>query len=285
MIGRARTHGAITIVNALRTGIGAAIGVDLPVEVVARPTAPAPADRIAPGSSDTPIVRAAIRAARRDAGAGAPAAVALRVRSEVPPACGLKSSSAVAVAVYLAVLRSSGADPSAEPAARAVAEAARAAGQSATGAFDDNLAAADGGLWVTDNRRDRVLRHDPPERELSVVLWIPPGTHPPSPTLAEALQDEGPSPAVALALAGRAWEALEANAAEVEARLGLPPTDRPALRARGALAAGVSGLGPARAVVVPTDRARTIAEFLADRPGSVRTVGLAEASDAGTERA
>ena len=272
MIGRARTPGAISILNALRTGIGGATGIELPVDTEVELRPGRSEDSFDPEGSDTPIVRTAVDWVRRSYAQGVPAAVAVRIRSEVPARCGLKSSSAVAMGVLAAAARAFGADPPTMTLASAAAARSREIGQSATGALDDNLATSGTGIWITDNRRDAVLRHDPTPPGYRVVLWIPPGSHRPSPEWAARLSDPEPSAAVPLALAGYPFEALEQNGREIEERLGLPPTDRAALKARGATASGVTGLGPARAVVAPFGRVAGIAEFLGTLPGEVRIV-------------
>ncbi|MFI5415657.1 MAG: shikimate kinase, partial [Candidatus Lutacidiplasmatales archaeon] len=275
MIGHARTTGAISIVNALATGVGAAIGVELWAEAEVEL---GPSERqegsvsVTPVESDTPLVRACAAGSKTAFARETTPSVKVRIQSEIPQRSGLKSSSAVGTAVVLAMARALGSDPSAEQAARRCAESARQIGQSATGAFDDCLASCTAGISITDNRTDRLLRVDPLVESLVTVLWIPPGAHPPSPEIAHRFQGMDPGPAVSLVLAGRPWEAMEANSEMLERVFGFDGSFRPALHRLGARAVGVSGLGPAWAVVVPPDRAGAVSDFLSASAGVVRTV-------------
>ncbi|MCI4366718.1 MAG: shikimate kinase, partial [Thermoplasmata archaeon] len=224
--------------------------------------------------SDTSTTRRFLEHLLQDGAPSAGMDLTVRIRSEVPPSIGLKSSSALGTALVLALADARGASVSTEAAARRSAEIARAIGQSATGAFDDCMASVSSGAWITDNRTDRVLRHDRIAHGLEVVLWIPPGQHAPSTELIDRFHPAPAGPATRLALAGRTWEALESNGRAVEEALGLSPTGADDLRAVGAIAAGVTGMGPARAIVAPTNRIDAIVRHLDGRPGEVRRVGF-----------
>jgi shikimate kinase len=273
--GRARTSGAISIVNALFDGVGGAIGVDLAMEVevdlVERGGSPGHV-LIDPSDSDTSTVRRFLDRLLQEGAPSGGIDLTVRIRSEIPPAVGLKSSSALGTALVLALANARGVALGPEAAARRSAEIARAIGQSATGAFDDCMASVSSGAWITDNRTDRVLRHDPIANGLEVALWIPPGQHAPSTELIDRFHLAPAGSARTLALAGRTWEALESNGRAVEGALGLSPTGADGLRAVGAIAAGVTGMGPARAIVAPTDRLDAIVRHLDGRPGEVRRV-------------
>ena len=166
-----------------------------------------------------------------------------RYRSEIPVGCGLEDSSALGTALTLAVARAKGNEPTAEAAAHDGMRIAREIGQSATGAFDDCMASVLPGIWITDNRTDAILRHDPVPPGLEVVVSIPGAS---SPVAVIDRFRATPGKATVLALGGRPWEALEANGRAVELALGTAPLDLEEVRALGAVASpGVSGLGPA----------------------------------------
>lgn len=248
---------AITIVNALPTGVGCAIGIDLPVHVrvsmeEGRRTGPLAVT----GRDASPVVVATVRAAVAAWVAPEIAHAQVEVESNIPPRVGLKSSSAVASAAGRAVASAGAATPTALDIARLSARASRAVGVSATGALDDALAGVQGGFVVTDNSADRPLLTQPGPVDLGVAVWVPAGEHPPSPSLRERFRAEraGSDVAVAHALAGAFWPAMAANSEIVERVLGYPYAPLRARFAReGAVGAGVSGLGPALAVVSPTD--------------------------------
>ncbi len=284
MIGRARTGAAVTVLNALFDGIGAAVAIDLGLEArvtVYDGAAGGPRNSVRPASSETPLVRATLEAARRAYRIEPTSSVALELDSEIPWSVGLKSSSAVGGAVLLAAARAVGHPASPEAIARRAAEVARGIGQSATGALDDALACLSPGLWAADTRSGEILLRAPaPEAE--VVLSIPPGTHPPSPALAARLRGRGPANGLELLRSEGPWKAMEATSRALEPLLGVEVPDRTALREAGALATTVSGLGPTVAIFVPVGGAAPVLDRLTGRPGQRLVRGLRREGSAGS---
>ena len=260
MRGVATGRAAVSVVNALPLGVGAAVGIEWPARTIAvleasRDRRDAPT--VLPRRSATAVVRAAARTALERYGSGGPARVRLTVRSTIPVARGLKSSSAVTTSVALATARAGGVDPAPEEIARLAAEVGMATGVSATGAFDDALAGLVPGGVVTDNRRNVELRGLDIDPELAVALWIPGRRHPRSPKLRDRFRREHrlARRAVEAALAGDWTAAMLANTAVVEKVMGYRYDRLHALASRhGAVAAGVTGLGPAFAVLAPRRR-------------------------------
>lgn len=257
MTGIARTSGAITIANALPTGVGCAVGIGLyaeaRVELSTDPSATTPA-LVVPRESHTPVVEASLRTAVARYYPERGAVARLSLRSDVPVARGLKSSSAVSTAVLLAVAKEARRKPTALEIGKMSAEVGRQAGVSATGALDDALAGLEPGLVVTHNIRGEVLRRAPLDPSLGVALYIPPRSHPPSPNLRSAFEREKESGGLAAraAIDGDWPKAMRLNTELVERTMGYAYGElRDRLRSHGAVASGVSGLGPALAVVAP----------------------------------
>ena len=288
MHGVGRAYAAVSIVNALSTGVGCALGIDLAVTAEATILPGFASDPSTPGMGGedrSPLIDAAVAEAMtafvHDPGASA----TVVVWSDVPVAKGLKSSSAVASAVVAAVAHAANTSPSRIEVARASALAGRRAGVSATGAFDDALAGLSSGFVVTDNHRQTLLRSRAADPHWEVGVLLPQGTHPPSPVRASAFaarNAEGRR-AVDAALAGRFWDAMDRNSRLVEETMGY---DRARLRARlraaGALGSGVSGLGPAFAAVAPSDRMSEVLEVLRQEEGEVRRARLLRAVGEGS---
>lgn len=278
MRGVGTARGAVTIVNALPLGVGAALGIGLEVsaEVAVEPSVRGSEEiTVSPRGSATPVVLAAARAAVAKYLPERPVSVDLRVSSAIPPSQGLKSSSAVASAVAGAVARAAGAPAPALEVARLSAEVGRRSGVSATGAFDDALAGLERGVVVTDNHDDRLLARFEVADDLLAVVWVPKGRHPPAPSLREAFSGRTveAQAVVDLALSGAWPEAMERNSALVEQVLGYPYAGlRSACRQAGALAAGVSGLGPAFAVLTAPAAAPAIVDRLGGRDGRILQV-------------
>jgi shikimate kinase len=272
--------GAITLVNALPTGIGCAVAISLPVraEIELRPVEGTAAHRLRiERDSDSELVRETLSRALTRFAPGQFFSGELKVESRVPPQKGLKSSSAVTGAVLQAISNALRRPQAVDGLARFAADIAQEIGLSATGAYDDCLAAVRGGLAFTDNATRTSLRAAPFDFDRRVALWIPPGTHAPSTGFRDRARSraaEGRA-AVEAARAGRWAEAMALNSALVE---GLMEYDYREVRAEvlrlGATACGVSGMGPALAALVPRAALGAVVAHFASGSGQVLEVGL-----------
>lgn len=270
----------MTIVNALPTGIGSAVGIDLRAraEVELHPAGSHGKWEVRVAeAARTPLVITSLTEALRRFAPGSSGTGELSLHSDIPPARGLKSSSAVSTAVVLAVARATDAEVAALDVARLSAAVSRSAGVSATGALDDALAGLSPGVVVTDNRSEELLKSYPIGSELGVALYISPAMHRPSPEWREAFRaeaDRGRS-AVAHALEGDWAGAMTENTELVERVVGADYTGiREELRRRGAIASGVSGMGPAFASIGPHPLLPRILEALPGSYGERRTVAF-----------
>ncbi len=164
---------AVTVVNAMATGKGAAIGINL--------RAVAHAEIVDEGIlanihvrgreyGDTKLIEEIVKLMRMRTGQDF--GVKLWIHSDIPPAKGLKSSSAVANAVIFELANKLGLQISEEELVKLGVEAAKRAGVTLTGAYDDACASHFGGLVFTDNRRMEILKKtDIPG--LPVLLLVP----------------------------------------------------------------------------------------------------------------
>ncbi|MGD0588188.1 MAG: shikimate kinase [Thermoplasmata archaeon] len=260
MKGSARTTGAITIVNALPTGVGCAVGIELRAAAqvaVNRSTSSGPPILEIPPEARTSVVEESLRSGLTKYLPESGISVQLSLSSEIPVARGLKSSSAVSTAILLACARAAGRDPTALEIGLLSAEAGRRAGVSATGALDDALAGLEPGFVLTDNARGEIRGRAEVEPTWGVVLYVPAHAHPPSPNLLSAFSEEhAAGELVSRAANGGDWfTAMRLNTQLVERAMGYSYEGiRDRLRSHGALASGVSGLGPTLAAIAPTDR-------------------------------
>lgn len=272
MTGVGRAGGAGTIVNAFATGRGAAFGLDWRVR--AR-VAPARATGVWNGRRKlTPAeARLATETARCVLGRlGRRERLRIDVESEIPPKRGLKSSSAVAVAVARAVLAHVGARMSDVKLLELVADAAVRSGTSLTGALDDAAACLWGGVVFTDNDRRRVLGRGRLPPDLVALVHVPRRT-----LLTGSLRRRHFRPVSELvATAWRLARRGEYRDAMLLNTLAYAPLLRTATDftfqalARGAAAAGLSGKGPAEIALV---RRAEIRDYR-DLAGSFRRVPL-----------
>jgi len=252
MRARAVAHGAISVVNAIPAGKGAALGVGLRVEAdveldgSGRVRLRDPARAIDGGRLPRLVAQRALEAF---GGRGLGALV--DVSSEIPPSRGLKSSSAVAVAVALAASEALGAEVSDEELLKLAAEACKEAGVSITGALDDAAACLLGGLVAADCMGMKLVMRQELPRELRALIMVPRRMRPKSLVPLDRMRAfrRHAEAAFQLTLQGFWQPAMILNGLICSIALGEPLL--PALEAieRGALAAGISGTGPAIAAI------------------------------------
>jgi len=251
-LSRARVHGAVSIVNAMANGLGAALGVGLRVEASCR-LVEKPVFRIRSGGrllKSGSLPEKVCRLILRDYGLQKGCEV--NVYSEIPARKGLKSSSAVSSAVALACLKEVTGEAELMEAVKYSVEASIQTGVSATGAFDDASACLLGGMVVTNNFERKLIARRIVDNSLRVIILIPPGGMLSGRVDTSLFKPVEPLMRLAhrLALNGEEWLAMTLNGLAVSTALSLDA--KPALEAlkNGAIAAGVSGKGPAVAAVV-----------------------------------
>lgn len=253
MRGKGLSHGAGTIVNAIANGRGAAFGLDLRTEAEVELDSSGLVDVRIEGfeGEGTELAERCVRnvldrMARRE-GYGAK----VTTRSQIPVSRGLKSSSAAANAVVLATLDALGEELDPLRAIRIGTKSAIEAKVSVTGAFDDACASLLGGVVLTDNRTERVLRRDTLPESLKAVIHVPGFQVRKGSLPLDRFRTVSPASEAAFERArrGRYKEAMVINSLACASALGLSmePTFK-ALEA-GAYAAGLSGTGPATVVL------------------------------------
>lgn len=249
MIGDAGCRGAATIVNAIPTGRGAAFGITL--EVDARVELLDDERIIVDGPTEgIGLVQGCVGAVLRAKGA-AHRGARVRLWSDIPISRGLKSSSAASNAVVLATVRATGSKAEDMWVVSTAVDESLKAGVTVTGAFDDASACYFGGAVVTDNRERRILARGRMDPSLSVIVHVPEGRIPKSSVKG---LDFGPAradseKALSHALAGEYARAMEINSKACSKVLGLSEEVAELARASGAVAAGLTGTGPATVVL------------------------------------
>ena len=271
MIGKAACKGAATIVNAIATGRGAAFGITLEVDAVVE-LEKATGDIILQGSDEGQgLVAGCVRATAKKVLGAKDVRGEVHVKSEIPISRGLKSSSAVSNAVVLATTRALGADlPDMDIVLTGIEESVRA-GVTITGAFDDASACYFGGAVVTDNRSFTILHKGNLDPDLEVVLHVPDRK-----ITKASVKGLDFSPirkevekALDLALRGDYLRAMELNSRAYAKVLDVSEDVAELARKKGALAAGISGTGPATAIVCDRAQVGEILNALQKTEGSV----------------
>jgi len=243
--GYGRASSALTVVNAFATGKGAAVGIELWTEARVRVTSDGIRGRIfvrGKELSDFRLIRATLEVMREFI--GEEFGIDFEITSEIPLGKGLKSSSAASNALVLAILDAFKMELEPLEVIRLGVEASRKAGVTLTGAFDDAAASLLGGLCITDNKRDELLKREEVEAEPAVLL-LPDET-----LLTEELRGRDFSPIAEyveevflMALRGKWKRALTLNGLLYASFLGHGV--EPILAALPYGHAGLSGKGPA----------------------------------------
>jgi shikimate kinase len=264
---RAIVHGAVSIVNAIATGKGSALGISLKVTAEAE-LQTGHGLRFISGSNEDRLVQNIIQKTMPNEIIQGNM-ISIKVDSEIPIGYGLKSSSAVSNAVALAcsqLAREAEIDDNAilDAAARSSLEAK----VSLTGAYDDATACYFGGFTVTDNYSRRLIRKDRAPENLYAIIMLPSnplrGQIHKLRHLSDLFID-----AFMLAESGQYWKAMKLNG--ILASSALSSSYAPMLEAieHGALSASISGNGPSVAAIGYEDRIEKISEALSQFEGRI----------------
>jgi shikimate kinase len=267
MEGRAVAPAAGTVLNALANGYGSAFAIDAYTEATVEldgsgtftgEVAEAP-------DADTALIERCVERVVERFGDGQGGHV--RTESEVPMAAGLKSSSAAANAAVLATLDALGAVEELEriEACRLGVEAAREAGVTVTGAFDDASASMLGGVTVTDNTDDELLRRD--ERDWDVLVYTPDERAFSADADVSRCEKIAPMADVVheLAMDGDYERAMGVNGFAFCAALGFP--SEPIVEAMPDAAASLSGTGPSYTAVGDRETLQRLEDIWNERDG------------------
>jgi len=269
MSGKGLSHGAGTIVNAIANGRGAAFGVDLRTEAEVELDSSGIIDvRIEGFEGEGPelaerCVRNVLAKTAKDEGYGAK----VTTRSQIPISRGLKSSSAAANAIVLATLDALGVKFDPIKAIKIGTKSAIEAKVSVTGAFDDACASMLGGVVITDNRTERLLKRDRLPEGMKAVIHVPPFQVRKGSLPLERFKAMAPAAQAAFERAkkGEYKEAMIINSLACTSALGLSMEPTYKALAAGAYAAGLSGTGPATVILVEEGRLHSITSLFEDK--------------------
>jgi shikimate kinase len=274
MIGRAISYGAVTIVNAIACGLGAALAVKLWTEAIVRLTNnPGKIEgRIISEPCENPrlmveTVKRVLSYLNLDNFYGA----YVETRSNIPIAKGLKSSSAAANALTLATLAALNKKVDDLTIVKLGVKAAINAKVTITGAFDDACASYFGNIVVTNNKTMKVLKFLDVNEEYGVLIHVPQEkkyTASVNAKEAEAISREIKA-IHKLALKGDYWTAMNLNGLAYSAVFGYNPKIALDALQKGAIAAGLSGTGPAVAAIVPKEKVDLVHDVWQKYGGSI----------------
>ena len=258
-------HGAISIVNAVATGFGSALGISLEVkaELV---TEKGTGITYEPGTENKMVKYIINSVLPKDF--TKKMNLKVMISSQIPRGVGLKSSSAVSCAVALACTGLLEKRKSDLEILDIATEAALNAKTTITGAYDDSAACLYGGFVTTDNFGRKVLKRNSCAEDIVAIIYLPQKIRSGSiyklKLMADLYQD-----AFNLASSGQYWKAMNLNGVlgssilledYLPARLALE---------NGALAASLSGNGPAVAAVAYKENVNGITSAFKSLPGNM----------------
>jgi len=264
--GEARVHGAGTVINAIATGKGAAFGLGLETSAVVELNDSGKIEVRMEGLKGEDDMLAAlcartiIDAYAEGEGSGA----RVTTTSNIPVSKGLKSSSAAANAVVLATLNALDAEIDRMEAVRIGVKCAIEAGVSVTGAFDDACASMLGGLVITDNKTNEIIKRQAMPEELVALIHVPQRQIRKKGLPLDRMRGLAGVIDVAYqkVLVGKWQEAMLINSLAYSAALSLDPVMTVDAMLQGATAAGLSGTGPATVILVKERRLKAVREAL-----------------------
>lgn len=272
--GAASACGSATIVNAIATGKGSAFGVELRVrancELTNRPGEIV--GRVADDPSESArLIEICARKVLEHFELEQTYGARVQTRSKVPIAVGLSSSSAAANATVLATFAALGKKPKPKLVLNLGIDAAFEASVTITGAFDDAAASLFGSGVVTDNTKRRLLRRFKLDPKLAVLIYVPPMKFHTSRIDMAKIKPLRRSVEVAhdQALRGNVLGALTLNGLLYSGALGYDPKIALDALAAGALAAGLTGTGPAVVAIAKPARVKDIKRAWRGKPGVI----------------
>ena len=236
------TYGGISVINAIPAFLGGTIAIDLKARIIIslnNESKKCPYNEFVNFITNYTLKRWNLDLSYND--------LCINVISEIPPTSGLKSNSAIASGLIYGLAIALGIKISPIDAARIAAEATKMHGSSITGAFDDAAASILGGLVLTDNATNSIIKHLNLNDEYIVIIT---GFKDKKKKLEKIDRLRSLTPIYKeifnLALNGDLWRATIINGILVAESLGyldaIPFISNALIK--GAIASGVSGNGP-----------------------------------------
>jgi len=276
LTGRAEaiSHGAATIINAIATGKGVAVGVDLWTKAVVALTDEAGRVdvTIRSDSSENPVLaQKTVECILKHFGLEKEFGAKVETTSNIPVARGLKSSSVAANAIALATTAVIERSLDDVTVVKLGVDGALDAKVTITGAFDDACASYFGGIVITDNMERTIIKRFEPTGALAVLFYVP--AKKTYTVGSDVKRMKGMASAVKIAyneaLNGNYWAALTLNGLIYSSALGYDSSPAVDALMAGAVASGLSGTGPAVSAIVPKNKIDAVKNVWRKREGEI----------------
>ncbi len=258
-------HSAISIVNAVATGFGSAMGISLnvKVEIISKKGSGLVFQKGGGSLMIKKIIYDVLQSKYINNNQ-----LLININSEIPSGMGLKSSSAVSNAVALACNSLTNKEISDESVLNSAIDASLYAKTTITGAYDDSTACYYGGFVTTDNYKRKIWKRENSPTDISAVIFLPNHKKRGDVTRLKLLSDIYRE-AFQLAYSGQYWKAMTLNGVLTSSLLSNSYTITRMCLENGALAASISGNGPAVASVVRESEVPRIKSVLSNLDGRV----------------
>jgi shikimate kinase len=276
LIGRAEaiSHGAATIVNAIATGKGAAVGVEMWTKAIVTLTDDAGQIDviIRPDTSENPgLAQKTVECILKHFSLEHQFGAKVETHSNIPVAKGLKSSSAAANAIALATTTALEHNLDDIEVVKLGVDGALDAKVTITGAFDDACASYFGGVIITDNTERKIIKRFETAETSSVLFYVPREKN--YTVNSNVKRMKGFASAVKVAhreaLNGNYWAALTLNGLIYTSIFGYDPSPAVDALNAGAIASGLSGTGPAISAIVSEEKVDAIKEIWRKLEGDI----------------
>src|SRR5215217_8083487 len=258
VIVKATMHGAISIVNAIATGKGSALGISL--KVIAEVKINDGQGINFPDNKADKLINNIIHyTIPKDIIDNN--SISIKISSDIPAGWGLKSSSAVSNAVALACCMIGKDEIDDYSVLESAVRASRDAKVTVTGAYDDSTACYFGGFVITDNYSNKLLRRENGPLDLLALILLPNNSTRRNPLKLKILP-EFFEQAIQSAENSDFWRAMTLNGLLVSSLMGYDYSPILFSIENGALSASISGNGPSIAVIIEKKNLITIKSIL-----------------------
>ena len=267
-IARATIHGAISIVNAIATGKGAALGISKKINVEMETShGKGVVIEVENKSISSRLINKVIEkiVSKNEL---AKTKLKISLDTEIPTGYGLKSSSAISTAVAMVCAKLFKPRMSDFEILNAGVKASIETKVSLTGAYDDACACYYGGFVVTDNRNKKIVHSEKCLNRVSAVIFIPKSRKRGNIRKLKASSDVFDK-AWNLAKKSDYWNAMILNGLTTSTILSSEPKIIPKLLENGALGASVSGNGPSIAAIVKNNAVSKIKNVFSSLDGKI----------------
>jgi len=263
-------HGAISIVNAIASGKGSALGISLKVTAEVEMKKGLKTKIISQNTNDYSLVISIINEIINRYSLPVDGAE-INIHSEIPIGKGLKSSSAVGCAVALAACASCNLEVDDQNILDIVVQSSLDSGVSITGALDDSAACYFGGVILTDNLSRKIIKHVEFNDDLNVVLYVPDKESLTKNVDVNSLKlySNVFDHVFNMAVNGSFLDAITLNGLICSTALNYSFEPVRLAISQGALAAGISGTGPSVAILCNDDSLNSIVSSIKKLEGSV----------------